>query len=89
MISVWGERSDLSDPWDKLPACLLAEDDRLEAYPKGQISRTIRTHAQWLQPLGVRDQNPFQSRITFPDCPDRIVTGGMVCQLEAISRQSE
>ncbi len=23
-------------PWDRLPACLLAEDDRLEAYPTGQ-----------------------------------------------------
>ncbi len=25
-------------PWDRLPACLFAEDDRLEAYPTGQTS---------------------------------------------------
>ncbi len=26
-------RSDLSDSWDRLPACLWGQSDRLEAYP--------------------------------------------------------
>ena len=29
-------------PWDRIPACLLAEDDRLETYPTGQTSLTVR-----------------------------------------------
>ena len=30
-----------SGPWDRLPACLLEEDDRLEAYPTGQTSLSV------------------------------------------------